>query len=203
MPRDFIYLASSSPRRRELLLQIGVPFEVCPADLAEQPLSDEAPDAYVLRAAAEKADAVWGSPIVREAPRPVLAADTAVIVDGRVFGKPRDAACALAMLTLLSGRSHRVLTAVAIRDEARTARLLSSSEVRFRATTEAERIAYCATGEPFDKAGAYAIQGRGAIFVERLDGSYSGVMGLPLFETALLLERFGLPAWRARTELEA
>jgi septum formation protein len=125
----------------------------------------------------------------------VLAADTAVVVDDLVLGKPNDAAQALQMLEALSGRSHVVLTAVAIRAQSASAELLSRSEVRFRATTHAERVAYCATGEPLDKAGAYAIQGRGALFVEHLEGSYSGVVGLPLLETAMLLGRFGLPSW--------
>jgi septum formation protein len=125
----------------------------------------------------------------------VLAADTAVVVDDAVFGKPADPGQALEMLEALSGRSHLVLTAVALYVDGAAAELLSSSEVRFRATTHAERLAYCATGEPLDKAGAYAIQGRGALFVERLDGSYSGVVGLPLHETAMLLSRFGLPSW--------
>jgi septum formation protein len=125
----------------------------------------------------------------------VLAADTAVVVDDKVFGKPADSAQALEMLEALSGRSHVVLTAVTLQLDDAAADLLSRSEVRFRATTHDERLAYCATGEPLDKAGAYAIQGRGALFVERLEGSYSGVVGLPLLETAKLLGRFGLPSW--------
>jgi septum formation protein len=197
MTRDFIYLASASPRRSELLRQIGVPFEVQPADIDEQPLADEAPEDYVRRLAGAKADAVWDSAAVRSRPRPVLAADTAVVVDGRVLGKPADLAAALAMLELLSGRSHSVLTGVAVRANADRERRLCTSEVRFRVMTEAERAAYCSTGEPLDKAGAYAIQGFAAIFVEHLRGSYSAVMGLPLFETAALLARFGLPRWFA------
>ncbi|HEY5567530.1 MAG TPA: nucleoside triphosphate pyrophosphatase [Gammaproteobacteria bacterium] len=197
MTRDFIYLASASPRRSELLRQIGVPFEACPAAIDEQRLPHESPADYVLRMAAAKADAVWASAAVQSRPRPVLAADTAVVVDDEVFGKPRDKAEALRMLDKLSGRSHTVVTAVAIRAGTGADALVSTSEVRFRATTPSERLAYCATGEPLDKAGAYAIQGRGAAFIEQLHGSYSAVMGLPLFETALLLERFGCPFWLA------
>jgi septum formation protein len=197
MARDFIYLASASPRRGELLRQIGVTFEVCAAAIDERRLPAEAAGDYVLRTAAAKADAVWASPRVQARPRPVLAADTAVLVESQVFGKPSDSAAALRMLEILSGRSHVVMTAVAIRAGEDAEGLLSTSEVRFRATTHAERVAYCATGEPLDKAGGYGIQGCGAIFVEELRGSYSGVMGLPLFETAKLLGRFGLPSWLA------
>ena len=195
MTRDFIYLASASPRREELLRQIGVPFTARPATIAEERLPQEPPADYVRRTARAKAAAVWASPAVQAAPRPVLAADTAVVVDDAVLGKPADTAEALEMLAALSGRSHLVLTAVAIHADDAAEDLLSTSEVRFRATTHAERVAYCATGEPLDKAGAYAIQGRAAAFVERLEGSYSGVVGLPLLETAMLLGRFGLPSW--------
>ena len=197
MTRDFIYLASASPRREELLRQIGVPFAARPAAIAEERLPEEPPADYVRRTARAKADAVWASPAVQARPRPVLAADTAVVVDDALFGKPVDTAQALEMLEALSGRSHFVLTAVAVRAENAAEELLCRSEVRFRATTHAERLAYCATGEPLDKAGAYAIQGRGALFVERLEGSYTGVVGLPLLETATLLGRFGLPSWLA------
>ena len=195
MTRDFVYLASASPRREELLRQIGVPFTAQPAGMPEERLPREPPADYVRRTARAKAAAVWASPVVQGRPRPVLAADTAVVVDDTVFGKPADTAQALEMLEALSGRTHVVLTAVAIHADEASEVLLSRSEVRFRATTHAERVAYCATGEPLDKAGAYAIQGRGALFVERLDGSYSGVVGLPLLETAALLGRFGLPPW--------
>ena len=191
MKKDFVYLASASPRRSELLRQIGVPFEVRPADIPETHTAGEPADALVLRLAAEKADAVWRRVPAAER-RPVLAADTAVVLDERVLGKPADEAEAAAMLAALSGRTHRVLTAVALRcgDAAET--LLSTSEVRFRATTAEERAAYCRSGEPLDKAGGYGIQGRAAMFVEYLAGSYSGVVGLPLFETAALLARCGV-----------
>jgi septum formation protein len=197
MPWDFIYLASASPRRRELLEQIGVPFEVRAADLDETRRPGEDPADYVLRLAAAKADALRAAHAGREADRPILAADTAVILDGRLLGKPCDEAEALETLDSLSGRSHRVYTGVALRHGDALLRALSASEVRFRTTTDAERRAYCATGEPYDKAGGYAIQGRGAVFVEHLAGSYSAVMGLPLRETAELLRRVGLPAWLA------
>lgn len=195
MPRDFIYLASASPRRSELLEQIGVRYEVRPAEIDERPEPGESPRAYVERLAAAKAGAVWNA--LTTPPRPVLAADTAVVVDERVFGKPAGEREALEMLEALSGRAHRVLSAVALRDEAGVETAVATSGVRFRATTAAERAAYCRTQEPYDKAGAYAIQGYGAVFVEHLSGSYSAVMGLPLFETTALLKRCGLPDWLA------
>jgi septum formation protein len=194
MRKDFVYLASASPRRRELLRQIGVRFEVRPAEVAEVPAPAEAPDAYVLRVAAAKAEAVWER-VERAEQRPVLAADTAVVLDDRVLGKPADVAEAAAMLAELSGRTHSVLTAVALRCGRATETLLSRTEVRFRATTAHERDEYCRSGEPLDKAGAYGIQGRAAVFVEHLSGSYTGVVGLPLFETAALLERCGIELW--------
>jgi septum formation protein len=198
MRKDFVYLASASPRRSELLRQIGVPFEVRPAAIAEDPLPGEAAAAYVQRLASEKAATVWRAlEQGAEPPRPVLAADTAVVLDGRVLGKPADTAQAEAMLAELSGRAHRVLTAVTLKTHEAADTLLSESEVRFRATTAAERRAYCASGEPFDKAGGYGIQGRAAVFVEHLRGSYSAVVGLPLFETATLLERHGVGFWLA------
>jgi septum formation protein len=192
MGKDFVYLASASPRRSELLRQIGVPFTVRAATIDEERLPGEAPEAYVVRLAAAKAEAVWAA--VADA-RPVLGADTAVVIDGAVLGKPADAAEAAAMLERLSGRAHRVLTGVAVRHAGGLDTGLSESEVRFRATTPEERLAYCATGEPFDKAGGYGIQGHAAVFVENVRGSYSGIVGLPLFETAALLARCGLPAW--------
>jgi len=192
MRKDFVYLASASPRRSELLRQIGVPFTVRAAAIAEEQLTGETPQAYVVRLAAAKAEAVWAA--VAD-PRPVLGADTAVVLDGEVLGKPQNAAEAAAMLERLSGRAHRVLTAVALRHGGGLDTRLSGSEVRFRATTADERLAYCATGEPFDKAGGYGIQGYAAVFVEELKGSYSGVVGLPLFETAALLTRCGIRSW--------
>jgi septum formation protein len=194
MTTGFIYLASASPRRSALLAQIGVPFRVLAAGIAETPLPGEAAAAYVERIALAKADAGWER-VCDRSPAPVLAADTVVVVDGEVFGKPTGEAEALAMLARLSGRSHTVLCAVALRwQEVREARL-TVNEVKFRATTPSERLAYCRSGEPYDKAGGYAIQGQAAVFVEHLNGSYSSVMGLPLCETAALLARFALPPW--------
>jgi len=194
MNRDFIYLASASPRRRELLAQIGVPFRVRAAAIPEETLPGEAAAHYVERLAAAKAETVWSS-LARGDARPVLAADTAVVLDGDILGKPADAAEAEAMLARLSGHTHRVLTAIAVRSDAGIDTALAASEVRFRATTAAERQAYCRTGEPFDKAGGYGIQGKAAVFVEHLSGSYTAVVGLPLFETAHLLGRVGVPVW--------
>lgn len=198
MTRDFVYLASASPRRRELLAQIGVPFEIEPADVDESQLADESAAAYVQRLANDKAAAVWERVAAAGRPAPVVAADTIVVVDRDVLGKPADEADAARMLTRLSGRGHVVMTAVTVRDGVGERTALASSEVRFRPTTAAERAAYCRTGEPLDKAGAYGIQGCGAVFVESLRGSYSAVMGLPLFETAALLGELGLPAWLVR-----
>jgi septum formation protein len=194
MGKDFVYLASASPRRSELLRQIGVQFEVRPAAISEEPLPGETPEEYVSRLAKAKACAVAAA--LRESEQaPVLAADTAVVLGREILGKPADAAEAARMLERLSGRSHRVLTAVALDCAGEVESLCSDSEVRFRATTAAERVAYCATGEPLDKAGGYGIQGRAAVFVESLQGSYSGVVGLPLFETAALLTRAGVGFW--------
>src|SRR5690606_19673516 len=162
---------------------------------------DESPERYVRRLAEAKADTVWAA--TQSAPRPVLAADTTVVLDRRVLGKPADADEALAMLEALSGRTHRVLTAVALRGAAGVSSIVSVSEVRFRATTDAERRAYCETGEPFDKAGGYGIQGFGAVFVQHLSGSYSGVMGLPLCETVLLLEGAGVRGWWSKGRMSA
>jgi len=197
MPPDFVYLASASPRRRELLLQIGVSFRVLGAAVDEAVLPGEAPQAYVERLAAAKADAGW------EANRdpdgvPVLAADTAVVLDGNILGKPKDAKDAEGMLGELSGRTHEVLTAVALRTAKGLRRRISRSEVTFRAIAAAEAQAYWETGEPCDKAGAYAIQGGAAVFIADLRGSYSGVMGLPLFEAAELLAEAGIARWQSR-----
>lgn len=185
-----IYLASASPRRRVLLDQLGVRHAPVAVSVDEQRLPGEAPQDYVVRVALEKARAGWRAAQAR-ASCPVLGADTVVVVDDEVLGKPRDRAQALAMLERLSGRSHRVLSAAALVD-GREAVRLSVSSVTLRATTAEERAAYWGSGEPWDKAGAYAIQGRAAVFVARLEGSYSGVMGLPLFETGELLREFGI-----------
>jgi septum formation protein len=184
-------LASVSPRRRELLTQIGVPHLVTGAHIDESHHSGERPHDYVQRMARTKAQTVWE----QDLSLPVLGADTTVVLDGKVFGKPADRADAARMLGLLSGRTHEVLTAVALASSAGLAMRVSVSAVRFRALSAEEITAYWETGEPRDKAGAYAVQGLGAVFIESLSGSYSGVMGLPLFETSELLRAAGVPSW--------
>jgi septum formation protein len=198
MSQDFVYLASGSPRRRELLQQIGVAFRVVGMAVHEAVLPGEAPLGYVARLAAAKAEAGWERS--RDAHEvPVLAADTAVVLDGRILGKPADREDAEGMLRQLSGRTHEVLTAIALRTGQGVQSRISRSEVTFRSIAAAEARAYWETGEPSDKAGAYAIQGCGAIFIAELRGSYSGVMGLPLFETAELLQKAGVSHWPSRT----
>jgi septum formation protein len=193
MREPFIYLASGSPRRRELLAQLGLSFDLLVTDIDESLQSGELADAYVCRLARDKARAALGHLPERRAP--VLGADTTVVVDRHILGKPADRETAAAMLRRLSGRDHDVLTAVALvdadGDEQREAVAVSRTVVTFRALSDAEIDGYWATGEPCDKAGGYAIQGFGAIFIEAIHGSYSGVMGLPLFETAHLLNGFG------------
>ncbi|HEV2269028.1 MAG TPA: Maf family protein [Steroidobacteraceae bacterium] len=184
-------LASTSPRRRELLAQIGVPHSVVAAHVDESLLPAEAPTDYVARLARLKATTVRQ----RGEPLPVLAADTTVVLEGVLYAKPVDRVDALAMLGALSGRTHEVLTAVALATERGVALRVSCSSVRFRNIERAEIAAYWDTGEPHDKAGGYAIQGYGAAFVAALSGSYSGVMGLPLFETVELLREAGIPYW--------
>jgi septum formation protein len=185
-----LFLASKSPRRRELLEQIGIRFAVLDIDLDEALLTGEAPESYVCRLALDKARA--GHALVASGSAiPVLAADTVVVVGERILGKPRDRLDAAAMMRLLSGRTHRVLSAVALAGEAER-QDISISEVRFRTVSARETAAYWKSGEPCDKAGGYAIQGLGAMFVADLRGSYSGVMGLPLFETARLLAEVGV-----------
>ena len=181
-----IYLASASPRRGELLRQIGIVHEVRPVDIDESALPGEAPAHYALRLAQEKARALWDRLPVAER-RPVLAADTTVALGAAILGKPGDRADAVAMLQRLSGCVHEVHTAIAVLHDGGADSRLSTSTVAFR-TLNAQEIAwYWDTGEPADKAGAYAVQGKAAIFIRQLTGSYSGVMGLPLFETWELL----------------
>jgi septum formation protein len=184
-------LASASPRRRELLAQIGVAYALARPDIDESVLFGESAADYVVRVARAKAHSVYA----RDAAVPVLAADTIVAIDGRICGKPASAAEGIAMLLQLSGRTHRVLTAVALAAAGTIEHRLSASKVRFRALSRAECLAYWCSGEPRDKAGGYAVQGRGAVFIEHLSGSYSGVMGLPLFETAQLLAAAGIRIW--------
>jgi len=197
-----IYLASQSPRRRELLTQIGVRFDLLlfrggsreDAATCEDPLPGEAPDVYALRVATAKAQ--HGSALLqarRLQIRPVLAADTTLDVAGEIIGKPVDDADATAILGRLSGRGHRVLTAIAMVHNGSIEQRLSVSEVRFRTLNAAEIQRYVASGEPRDKAGAYGIQGFAAMFIEEIRGSHSGIVGLPLCETALLLREFGYP----------
>jgi septum formation protein len=186
-----VCLASASPRRRELLAQIGVPFRIASSAVDETCLPGEPPRSYVTRLARAKALAVRAA----DASLPVLAADTTVVIDGVLLGKPADAGAALRMLQLLSGRTHEVLTAVALADAKGVTQSLSESRVTFRPVTAAECAAYWQSGEPRDKAGGYAIQGRAAVFVSALHGSYSGVMGLPLYETAQLLRVAGISCW--------
>ncbi|MDD2049012.1 Maf family protein [Pseudomonas putida] len=193
-----LYLASGSPRRRELLTQIGIPFTTLSATVDESPLPNEAAPVYVERLARAKASAglaALGS-VEASTALAVLGADTAVVLDGQILGKPVDRDDALAMLAALSGREHQVLTAVAVADQQRCLSVCVASQVRFRPISTEEAQAYWASGEPLDKAGAYAIQGLGAVFVQRIEGSYSAVVGLPLSETAELLGQFAIPCWQ-------
>ena len=199
--RPSIYLASKSPRRQELLRQLGVDFTELllreavgrRRDIVEAPRNGESPIEYIKRVARTKAAVGWHQMGRRGlAPKPVLAADTEVVLDGTVLGKPKDAMSAVDMLRRLSGQTHEVSTAVAVRWNTQILIAVSLSRVTFRALIDDEIERYVATGEPFDKAGAYAIQGRAAAFVSHLEGSYSGVMGLPLFETAEILAKIGL-----------
>ncbi|MFA6921048.1 MAG: nucleoside triphosphate pyrophosphatase [Gallionella sp.] len=198
-----IYLASQSPRRRELLKQIGISFEPLllrtdprrKIDVDETPYSGESPEVYVQRVCMEKAQ--FGFDVLKFRhlqPQPVLAADTTVTLDGKIFGKPENAEQAANMLRELSGREHRVLTAVAVAMGNRIESLLSTSRVKFTPLSEERIKRYVQSNEYTDKAGGYAIQGIAGAFVEYLEGSYSGVMGLPLFETTQLLQRFNFQA---------
>jgi septum formation protein len=191
---DFVYLASASPRRRQLLSQIGVPFQILSVDVDESIITGEAAERYVARLAHAKAAAGLGRRLAGQH-RPVLGADTAVVAGGAILGKPADCADAGRMLGLLSARTHEVLTAVALATDDGVLSHLSRSEVTFREITPAEARDYWNTGESRDKAGGYAIQGYGAVFVSGLRGSYSAVMGLPLFETAQLLRAAGVRCW--------
>jgi nucleoside triphosphate pyrophosphatase len=194
MGYDSIVLASASARRSLLLTQIGVRHRAVAADVDETPHPGEPPDRYVGRLAGNKARAIVraGSGVPD---RPVLAADTTVVLDGRIFGKPADEAECVGMLTALGGRRHAVLTALALWHGGRLEQVLSTSHVTFRGIAPDESRRYWASGEPAGKAGAYAIQGFAAVFVERVEGSFSGVMGLPLFETAALLDGAGVARW--------
>lgn len=201
MTEKRIYLASRSPRRRELLKQIGMNFEMLllredprrGLDVDETPLPGELPDAYASRVAGAKATAAARHLAQRRLPQnPVLAADTIVVLDGQILGKPVDAEHAIQMLRALSGREHNVITAVAMARREQTETRISVSAVQFRELSDLEIRRYVTSGEPLDKAGAYAIQGRAAAFITRIEGSYSGIMGLPLAETAALLQKFDI-----------
>lgn len=190
-----IYLASASPRRRELLRQLGIAFEVMPSNLLEVRAPFESPEAYVVRVALDKARHVARLVCERGLPpRPVLGADTEVVCDGEILGKPRDRQHGFEMLRRLAGRSHEVLTGLALLHEEVEHTALSRSTVTFGPMSEAEIRRYWDSGEPQDKAGGYAIQGRAAAFIARIEGSYSGIMGLPLYELWQLLKRIGLGA---------
>ena len=191
---DF-HLASASPRRRELLLQLGYRFLVLTAGIEEIQGPAETGEDYVVRVAREKAAAGLAARLPGDL-RPVLGADTEVLLGERVLGKPASREEGLAMLTQLSGRSHEVLCAVAVNDGTRERVALSRTRVSMRVLAPAEIAAYWESGEPCDKAGAYAIQGLAAAFIERIEGSYTGVVGLPLFETAELLRGFGIAGWQ-------
>ena len=197
-----IYLASKSPRRRELLRQVGVDFELLllrsdgprGADVTEEVNPGETPAAYVARVALEKAAFAAKVLTMRRMPaRPVLSADTTVTIDGAILGKPANYTEAVAMLEQLSGRTHQVLTSVAVHSGSFAGQVTQVSEVRFGQLTPAAIEAYCLSQEPYDKAGGYGIQGTAALFVEHIAGSHSGIMGLPLYETAQLLRQAGLP----------
>lgn len=197
-----IYLASRSPRRRELLTQIGIRFDLMlfrgdpreDPETDETPLSGEAPEVYARRVAIAKAQ--YGVRLLtlrRLSPRPVLSADTTLDLDGEIVGKPRDETDAIAILHRLSGRAHRVITAVAVAHGERLECVTTISEVCFRQLAQEEIRRYVMSGEPMDKAGAYGLQGHAAMFVESISGSPSGIVGLPLCETTLLLRKFGYP----------
>lgn len=185
------HLASRSPRRQELLRQLGFVFDTLPADIPEQPQPGESAADYALRMAVEKAQAAQQR---SGATQPVLGADTDVVLDGRILGKPRDRDDGLRMLAALSGRAHEVYSAVAVIRGDRIERALSVTQVHFGEIAAAQAAAYWDSGEPADKAGGYGIQGLGAMFVREIRGSYSGVVGLPLYETVQLLALFGVQA---------
>jgi len=187
------YLASASPRRRELLTQIGVTFELAPVDIDETPLANESARAYVERLAQEKATAAFAR--IDHPDAVVLGSDTSVIIDDEILTKPADAADAKRMLQRLSGNRHQVFTAVAVLSQNRQQQVCVATDVDFRTLSDAEIERYIATGEPMDKAGSYGIQGKGAILVEKISGSYSNVVGLPLTETAALLTNFNIQVW--------
>lgn len=192
-----LFLASKSPRRRELLQQIGVLHEVIDANVVEVPRTEESPSDYVQRLAREKAEAGFASvKRLQLAIKPVLGADTIVVINNEILEKPRNATHAAEMLRKLAGTTHQVMTAVAMVSENKQAVKLSVTDVVFRALSENEIAAYWETGEPRDKAGGYGIQGLGAVFVQQIRGSYTGVVGLPIEQTLELLQEFSVPWWQ-------
>jgi septum formation protein len=201
IPSSKIYLASKSPRRRELLRQVGIEFETIllrdapprGPDVTEFVLPNEKAHDYVARVTQEKAQAAWKAMIMRKLPaHPILAADTSVILDDTILGKPVDVDHAIAMLSSLAGRSHTVLTSIALQTAHELLHCTQESEVHFCSMSKNEIRAYCQTHEPYDKAGGYGIQGLAARYISHINGSYSGIMGLPLFETCKLLQQAGL-----------
>lgn len=197
-----IYLASKSPRRRELLRQIGVEFELLllrdqsprGPEVSEEVLPNESAENYVVRVTREKVEHASNIMLVRRLPvRPVLAADTTVVIDGRILGKPANEQEAMEMLRLLSGRTHQVMTSIALNKDDQTTQVTQISDVTLATLSEEKMRAYCATSEPYDKAGGYGIQGLAAVFIQHIAGSYTGIMGLPLHETAQLLDQAGIP----------
>jgi len=191
-----LYLASQSPRRRELLHQIGVRHAVISAAIPEQPVAGESALSYVQRLARDKAAAGYAQLLQQQLPlAPVLGADTLGLLDGEILEKPRDQDHALRMLRQLSGRTHQVITAVALHSDTQQSLRVSVTDVTFRELSDAEIAAYWSTGEPQDKAGSYGIQGLGAVFVKEIRGSYSGVVGLPIEATLELLQEFAVPWW--------
>lgn len=196
-----IYLASKSPRRRELLRQIGIEFEILQLrehsprgpDVSEAVQPDESPEDYVARVSSEKASFAWQMMHKRRLPlRPVLAADTTVVIDNTILGKPTGSAEAAEMMRQLSGRTHQVMTSIALHHDEQSWQLTQISEVTFADLSAQTITRYCASHEPYDKAGGYGIQGLAAVFIRHIAGSYSGIMGLPLFETTQLLLEAGI-----------
>ena len=200
-PTNLIYLASKSPRRHELLQQIGVQHELLllrskpprGPDISEEAIPGESPENYVTRVTQEKASFAWKVLLMRKLHlRPILTADTTVVLDGKILGKPANFQEALQMLQSLSGRTHQVLTTVAIQHHEQLWQTSQISEVTFTSIADEMIHTYCTTGDPYDKAGGYGIQGMAAVFIEHITGSYSGIMGLPLFETTQLLRKAGI-----------
>ncbi len=188
MPDYRLILASASPRRQQMLESLGLSFSVCPANIDEALLGHELAEEYVLRVAYDKAKAV-AQGLTYDF---ILSSDTAVVIDGNILGKPKDIDDAVSMLNLLSGRVHQVLTSVVLHGKTETKHCLIKTNVEFACLKHTDILAYCHTDEPYDKAGAYGIQGQAARFVRRIDGSYSAVVGLPLLETTELLEQVGI-----------